>query len=374
MENGAWNDLGFGHPLWGAPVFGTGASLCRADLFPKGSLCFRASFSLPSFGFDDPERGTALFGPPSANSVVARRPLDGSICLFAPVFFGFGSVFLFARLFSALPTKFPFVIRLASVLLALLTVALGHLHAARLQRASYSVSLTESPTEQMRVVLLSDLHLGAVASEGRLERIVSAVNEESPDVICIAGDLFDNDYSSIQNPERAVALLKSLQAKYGVYACLGNHDAGSEINKMLSFLEQAEIRLLSEEFTVINGQWILAGRLDASPIGKGVEKERQALSQLFSGVDPSLPLVVMDHNPAHLSEYAGEGTLVLSGHTHKGQLFPGRLITRAMFEVDYGFGKTKSGAWAIVTSGAGTWGPPVRVGTDCEIVSIDLKY
>ena len=93
----------------------------------------------------------------------------------------------------------------------------------------------------------------------------------------------------------------------------------------------------------------------------------------LEGVDPALPVVVMDHNPAHIGEYGPDVDLILCGHTHKGQILPGSLITSRMYTVDYGYYRAgESSPQVIVSSGVGAWGMPMRVGTDCEIVKITL--
>ena len=98
-----------------------------------------------------------------------------------------------------------------------------------------------------------------------------------------------------------------------------------------------------------------------------------AARAFFTRPDNNLPVVVMDHNPANVDAYSDEVDLILSGHTHKGQIFPGSLITNQMFSVDYGYyRKDAQSPHVVVTSGVGYWGMPLRVGTDCEIVSIRL--
>jgi len=270
-----------------------------------------------------------------------------------------------------------FVAGIAVIVLTASVSIYGFCHARRIQTASYEVSLVEGEAhEAMCVVMLSDLHLGAVASEDRLEEIVASVNAQSPDIVCIVGDLFDNDYGAIREPERAIALLRTINAKYGVYASLGNHDSGRTIGSMKEFLNRAGVILLEDSYRVIDEKLVLVGRVDASPIGgNGGVSRADGISTILSGVDPTLAVVIMDHNPAHLEEYGPEADLVLSGHTHKGQVFPGSVITGLMYEVDYGYRPgDASRPHAIVSSGAGTWGPPIRVGSDCEIVRIDLRF
>lgn len=279
-----------------------------------------------------------------------------------------------AGLVKPLSPKLRAIMGMTATALALLVSVYGIWHATRLHTVNYHIQLSQQPTSQMQVVMLSDVHLGAVGSEARLEEIVERVNSLQPDLVCIAGDFFDSDFSAIEDPEKAIQTLQSINAKYGVYACFGNHDAGATFSRMEEFLEQAGVRVLKDEYTVIDGRLILAGRLDISPIGKQYEGQRKALPQLLQGADPNLPVIMLDHNPSGVDSYQDEADLILCGHTHKGQIFPANLITDAMYTVDYGYYRTDSGAQVIVTSGAGTWGLPMRVGTNCEIVSIDLEF
>ena len=131
--------------------------------------------------------------------------------------------------------------------------------------------------------------------------------------------------------------------------------------------------LLADEYAVIDNRLVLAGRLDASPIGGFDGRRRAPLESVLAGAPEGLPVVVMDHNPAGASSYGSGVSLVLSGHTLKGQVFPGGLITGMMYDVDHGhWQKDAAAPHVIVTSGVGTWGMPMRVGTDSEVVTIRL--
>lgn len=266
-----------------------------------------------------------------------------------------------------------FVAGICAIVLTVAVSVYGFWNATRIQTESYDVDLKNSVSGGLNVVMLSDLHLGAVGSEDRLEDIVAAINAQSPDLVCIVGDLFDNDYYAIKDPERAAALLRQIDSKYGVYSCFGNHDAGKTVDLMRDFLVRANICNLTEEYRVIDGRLVLVGRTDRSPIGGNGGTKRVAISDILTGA-PDLPVVVMDHNPARIDEYGSEVDLILCGHTHKGQIFPGSLITGAMYEVDYGvYQRDAESPHVVVSSGVGTWGPPMRVGTDSEIVSIRLN-
>lgn len=274
--------------------------------------------------------------------------------------------YLAVRLFRAVD-RFPFLC--AALVLTAAVCCYGFCHAARIQQKDYDV--TVSGAEDMTILLISDLHLGAVGSEKRLPEMVEKINALEPDLVCIAGDFFDNDFEAIRDPEAAEAAMKNLQSTYGVWACLGNHDGGSTAADMRSFLDRCGVTVLRDEYAVIDGKLILAGRLDPSPIGGYGGSTRQALD--LDGADPRLPLVVLDHNPAHIGEYGEETDLILCGHTHRGQLFPAGLVTDRMYTVDYGYYRAdEHSPQVIVSSGVGTWAMPMRVGSDCEIVKIHL--
>lgn len=273
--------------------------------------------------------------------------------------------------FTAHP-HFKGFVMLGVLLLTFGTCIYGFLHARWIDHVSYEISLPDhDELSDLKVVMISDLHLGAIGSEGRLEKTVAEINEEQPDLVCIAGDFFDTDFDAIRDPQAALEKLRKLHATYGVYACLGNHDGGKTYSRMVDFLEQADIHLLDDAYTVIDNRLVLVGRLDASAIGGYGDRERKPLSELGLPENSALPVIVLDHNPVHIDEYDSQVDLILCGHTHKGQIFPGNLFTKLMNTVDYGYyQKDAQSPQVIVSSGVGAWGMPMRVGTNCEIVSV----
>lgn len=285
---------------------------------------------------------------------------------------------LFVLVFKLL--KLPFAghrlfrgfVTLGVVLLTISTCAYGFIHVKKIDHVAYDIQLQgKQDISDLKVVLISDLHLGAIGSEERLEKVVEELNAQQPDIICIAGDFFDTDFASIQNPQDAIATLQRLHATYGIYACLGNHDGGQTLPQMTAFLEQAGIHLLNDAYTLIDDRLALVGRLDASAIGGYGDMQRKSLSDVFVREDSTLPVIVLDHNPTHISEYTTEADLILCGHTHKGQVFPGNLFTKKLYTVDYGYyQKDLQSPHVVVTSGVGAWGMPMRVGTNCEIVTL----
>jgi hypothetical protein len=276
---------------------------------------------------------------------------------------------------TPIPQNIPFFASLAAILLTVSFVSYGIYNANQIKHVSYDVQTKETTlSDGMKIILISDLHLGAVNSEKRLESIVQKINKLKPDLVCIAGDIFNDDYNALQDPERAISLLKSITAKYGVYGSLGNHDGGKTFGDMITFLERSNIKLLNDDYQIIDERLVLFGRVDPSPIGGFDELKRKDVTEIIASLDASMPIVVMDHTPSNIEQYGEEVDLVLAGHTHRGQIFPGNLITNAVFEVDYGqYQKDANSPHVIVTSGVGTWGMPMRVGSNNEIVSINLQ-
>lgn len=260
------------------------------------------------------------------------------------------------------------------VVLTASTSVYGFCNAKNINHVSYTVSMPHGENiSDMRIVMISDLHLGAVGSEERLGDIVGQINSLKPDLVCISGDFFDTDFAAIRDVEAAKTKLRGISSTYGVYACLGNHDGGQTFSQMKEFLTDSNITLLNDEYSIINHSLLLVGRADASPIGGYEDHKRKELSEFLKRPN-GLPIIVMDHNPSGFDDYNDDTYLVLSGHTHDGQMFPANIITDMMYTTDYGYYKNpKNGAQMIISSGVGYWGIPMRVGTGSEIVSITVK-
>lgn len=268
------------------------------------------------------------------------------------------------------------IIGSAVLLIAVGLSIYGMIHSLSIKTRSYEVKLHQlregEESDSIKIALISDIHLGYIIEENQLKKIVKAVNDVKPDIVCIAGDIIDGDMTSLKAPDALQAILAEIKASYGVYACLGNHDAGASYQDILKFLEGANVRVLQDEAVVIDNRFVIAGRKDSSPIGGQGDKRGEF--KIPVGAE-KLPVIMMDHQPANIREYENNADLILAGHTHKGQMFPFNYITNAMFDVDYGYyQRPNNGAQVIVTSGAGTWGPPQRVASDSEVVSIKVLF
>jgi predicted MPP superfamily phosphohydrolase len=274
------------------------------------------------------------------------------------------------------PTPRPWSVGTGLVVVALVAglcgVGLAD-RAWRLDTVHYQVDLAGPSAPPVRLALLSDLHLGLVNRAEQLSRVVDAVQASQPDLVVLAGDIFDSNFTALGDPAPIRAQFERLRAPLGVYAILGNHDGGPTWSSMVELLEQSGLQLLSDQAVEIDGRFTLVGRRDSSPIG-GTPTPRQPVPALTQA-ETQRPIIVLDHQPSHLREYLGQADLMLSGHTHRGQIWPVNWLVGALFEVSYGYWRDPDGSLqAIVTSGAGTWGPPMRLGSHCEIVVIDLAF
>ena len=167
--------------------------------------------------------------------------------------------------------------------------------------------------------------------------------------------------------------LRTIKAKYGVFAVTGNHEYIGGVEEAYKYLMDHGIRVLRDEVVTIDGGITLVGREDRS-IGSFSGKKRKSLRELMANVDKRFPVILMDHQPIGLNEAVEAGAdLQLSGHTHHGQIWPFGYITEAIYEVSWGY-KKKGETQFYVSSGVGTWGPPVRLGNTPEIINLRSTF
>lgn len=227
--------------------------------------------------------------------------------------------------------------------------------------------------KELRIAVASDLHLGTVVGNGHLERLVKHMEALKPDLILLPGDVLDDSIEPFIR-ENMADVMKRLKAPLGVYACLGNHEyIGGHIEDYIRRMKAVGIEVLTDRTVPVAGSFYVAGRKD-----KAVERFRKEgrleLEDLLAGIDRSMPVILLDHQPYGLGAAEEAGVdLILSGHTHRGQMAPNHLITRRLFELDWGYLR-KGAMHALVSSGYGFWGPPIRIGSRSEILFIRLHF
>ena len=219
-----------------------------------------------------------------------------------------------------------------------------------------------------RIALLSDLHIGYYVGVKHIRRVVEETNRLHPDMVVISGDMI-NAGNTRECPEihQVARLLAGLKSGEGTFAITGNHDPAVSDPDFQQFLREARITLLEDD-VYTNRRFNLVGRATRT-------HPRQTLDKLKEGTDPALPDIVVDHDPLGVREAAAAGeALILCGHTHRGQVFPLNLFCRIMYSREEFWGQSKvQNTNVIVTAGAGYFSMPMRLGSACEVWSIDLE-
>jgi uncharacterized protein len=259
-----------------------------------------------------------------------------------------------------------------SITLALLLFLIGYgsfnAYSPVVREYNLAVDKHVEGMQELKIVMASDMHFGLLSGSSHAKRMVKEINALKPDLVLYPGDIIDDDLEAYLD-RRIDVILKDVQAPFGVYASLGNHDKyDGTMEELIEALERSNMKVLYDEGVTIDGKLSLFGRKDRT------EADRASVADLISGADRSKPVILMDHQPYELEADRQSGVdLVVSGHTHRGQIAPAHLITRAIYENDWGY-LQKGSLHSVVTSGYGFWGPPIRLGSRSEIVVINLSF
>ena len=281
------------------------------------------------------------------------------------------------------------ITNVAVVSFTILMSVYGVVNAQNLKVTTYDVTVDKSSKQdELNVVLIADLHLGYSVGVKQMERMVNKINELQPDVVVVAGDIFDNEFSAIYNPVRLAEILRGINSKYGVYAVYGNHDIEEDIlcgftfsdddvtqvtsiKEMDDFIENCGFTFLYDEAILINDDFYIYGRPDEERPNFGNDSRLEA-EKITEGLDLSKLIICVDHEPHDQKKLSAAGVDVdLNGHTHAGQLFPGNIIINFFWDIAYGY-KDFDGMHNIVTSGVGLFGPNMRTFTKAEIAQVKI--
>jgi predicted MPP superfamily phosphohydrolase len=226
--------------------------------------------------------------------------------------------------------------------------------------------INSNKKSSLKIVAVSDLHLGHGIGKKRLKRFVEMINAQNPDVVLIAGDLVDASPRPLFE-QRMFEEIDEIHAPFGVFMCLGNHEYISGVTQSLNFIKKTKIIPLLDSIVDI-GNLSIVGRKDLAA------HTRLNLSELTKNIPVENIKILLDHQPYNLSETQQNGIdLQISGHTHDGQFFPINLIVKQLFELPHGYTQ-KIDTHYIVSSGLGLWGPPYRIGTQSELWVINLTF
>lgn len=278
------------------------------------------------------------------------------------------------------------------IVLTGVTSIYGIINAKIVRTTEYEITINKDGGnfKEMTIAMFGDPQFGYNIGEYHLKQGVDIINKNDVDIVCVVGDIFDNQYSAIKNPDKLIDLFNQIKSKYGMYAVLGNHDVEEPIlcgftfndddiknklasKEMLDFIKKSGMVLLYDENVIINNSVNLYGRADQERPNLG-NITRKESGDLFKEVDVSKPIMVLDHEPREYDELEKAGVdLMMAGHTHDGQLLPIKIATDIIWENPYGLW-VKNAFHAITTSGLGLFGPNMRVGTIAEVCIIHVKF
>ena len=305
---------------------------------------------------------------------MALRNADISAVV-ARTMFNIGSVWLVFLLYAVLLTllfdlvhfifpNFGYVTPIALVI-TLLIMVVGYVN-YRNPRVEEIEIESDKISEDLRLVVLSDVHLGYGTTRKMFAEYVELINSLRADVVLIAGDLIDNSLHPVRE-QRMEELCANIEARKGVYMALGNHEYISGVDDVVAFLGDTPITLLRDSVAVPSEGVAIIGRDDR------MNRHRKPLQVLVGEAASTCMKIVLDHQPYDIALSDSLGVdLHISGHTHRGQVWPLNYLVDAMYEQSYGYRKW-SNTHAYVSSGLSLWGPPFRIGTQSEIVVIRLK-
>ncbi len=276
-------------------------------------------------------------------------------------------ILLFKRFIPSLKAIQSYAFYLCLLLSLSLTIY-GYREALNIRTERIEIR-TEKIKRNIRIVQVSDLHIGLIIRGERLKRIIDKVREARPDILVSTGDLVDGQ---IDRLEDMAGIFKDINSPYGSFAITGNHEFYAGLKEALLFTEAAGFILLRGDALYLPELNLTIAGVD-DPAGKRYGLSRDIPDErVLAGLDPKSFILFLKHRPLVSKHARGLFDLQLSGHTHKGQIFPFGILTRIYYPRDSGCLKDINGCYLYVSRGAGTWGPPVRVLAPPEITVIDL--
>jgi predicted MPP superfamily phosphohydrolase len=240
----------------------------------------------------------------------------------------------------------------------------------RLEKVTLAHEKIPDSINGLRIVQISDVHLGLIVRHTRLEKILAAVRKANPDILVSTGDLVDGQINRL---EGLAAMLQEINPPYGKYAVTGNHEFYAGLEESLAFTEDAGFTVLRNKGIRITDYFNIVGMDDRTG---NYFKQAPMISEheVLEKLDRNSFTLLLKHRPEIDRESLGLFDLQLSGHTHKGQIFPFNIITLLYFPVHWGCLNPVDHCYLYVSRGSGTWGPPIRFLSPPEVTLIELIH
>jgi hypothetical protein len=273
------------------------------------------------------------------------------------------------------PSAFMPSARLTFVIPAVISLALavyGYFEAKRITTERIVIKSPKIPKEAGTITIaqISDVHLGLIVGEARLRKIVDQVKRENPDLLVCTGDLVDGQINDLA---RLIEPMRGLTPHLGKFAITGNHEFYAGLSQALDFTEKAGFTVLRNRSAEVAGAFVIAG-IDDETVRyfNGMPEQTERL--LLGSIPRDRFVLFLKHRPLVERGSSGLFDLQLSGHVHKGQIFPFSILTRLHYPVHAGFARLSGGSSLYVSRGSGTWGPPIRVLAPPEVTIIELVH
>jgi predicted MPP superfamily phosphohydrolase len=259
-----------------------------------------------------------------------------------------------------------------AILISFAVVIYGYFEALSIRTEHVTVKTTKIPETigRLRVVQISDVHLGLIVGKSRLKRILEKVKDARPDILISTGDLVDGQMDEL---DMLTDLFQNIPTKYGKFAVTGNHEFYAGLDRALAFTKKAGFTILRGEGLTVSNILNIAG-VDDPARRRYVQDNVISEKTLLEKMPGDKFTLFLKHQPVISSESLGRFDLQLSGHTHKGQIFPFYLFTKLFYRMHTGLSKLKGNALLYVSRGSGTWGPPVRFLSPPEVTVVDITY
>jgi predicted MPP superfamily phosphohydrolase len=259
---------------------------------------------------------------------------------------------------------------LVCCLIAVLVAGYGWFEALQIRTEHLVIPTDKLPpgSARLRIVQITDLHVGLIVRDGRVGRVVEAIRQAAPDLVVATGDMVDGHVSHFDGISQ---MFRGLAPPLGMFAVYGNHEYYAGFGQATGFLQRSGFELLRAERRELGEQLSLVGVDDPAAARRG-EYRAEDEDRLLATGPPGRFVLLLKHRPVVNPGSRGRFDLQLSGHVHKGQVFPFNGLTWLNFPVRAGLNRLAEGGALYVSRGSGTWGPPIRFLAPPEVTVIDL--